>query len=181
MKLFALPLIALLLFTGCTTDPTTGKQTFNPAGWIQSPTTQANLAATVQDITPLVADYAADGQINYAQAIPVALNAIAIWAPQAKVQTDALKPQIAKTVSDFTDGSAKTTGQKIAAALTDGLPAVITGAQAVAILSQASVQASNGAQSVAQAPVTSGTSAALDPTNQVRSPFLTSFRRFCSR
>jgi hypothetical protein len=128
---------------------------------------QSQITATAQDITPLVESFAADGQLNYAQAIPVALSSIAVWAPSTKVLTGSLSTEISTAVTTFTNGTAKTTGQKIAAALTDGLPAVITGAQAVALMTQATVQASNGAQAVATAaPATSGTTA-MDPLNQV--------------
>lgn len=113
-----------------------------------TPQRETALLKVAGDVAGIAANYAADGQISYASAIPVAIDSLAVFHSWQKVDTATLSTSIAKTVSDFTDGSAKTTGQKIAAAITDGLPAVITGAQAVNLLSQASVQASSGVQSV---------------------------------
>ena len=132
----------------------------------QTPAQKAAIATDLTAVNNLVQDYASDGQLNYADVIPVALDSLAIYSPSASVQTAALAPAIASAVNAFTNGTGKTTGQKIAAAVTTGLPAVITGLQANQLLSSAGVQASNGAQAVASsAPTTSGSSAGIDPTN----------------
>ena len=90
-------------------------------------------------------DYAQTGQVNYAQAIPVALDSIAIFDPNLPVNTAQLAAAIENTVSTFTNGSGKTTGQKIASAVLAALPASPTGAQANAALAAAGIGASNGA------------------------------------
>jgi hypothetical protein len=116
-----------------------------------TPTQQTAIGTTLAAVDNLVQNYAADGQLNYAQAIPVALDSLAIFNPSTSVAVSSLTPAIASAVSAFTNGSAKTTGQKIAAAVTAGLPAVITGLQANQLLASAGVHASNGAQAVATA------------------------------
>lgn len=114
-----------------------------------TPKQTSQLIQVTGNVAVLAADYAADGKLDYAQAIPVALNSLAVYAPNAKVNTPEMQASIAATISDFTNGTGKTTGQKIAKAITDGLPAVITGAQAVSALTQASTLASDGVESVA--------------------------------
>ena len=116
-----------------------------------TPTQQTAIGTTLTDVDNLVQSYAADGQLNYAQSIPIAIDSLAIFNPKASVTVASLTPAIASAVSAFTNGSEKTTGQKIAAVVTAGLPAVITGLQANQLLSSAGVQASNGAQAVATA------------------------------
>lgn len=139
MLLFAAIGFASLALNGCTTG------TLTPSAQTALATGEKIFAA----VEPLVEDYAADGQVNYAQAIPVALNSLAIFDPAAAVDAAQLSAQIQTAVTAFTNGNAKTTGQKIAAVVLAQLPANPTGAQANAALTQAGLGANTGAATIA--------------------------------
>lgn len=101
-----------------------------------------NLAAAVE---PLVAQYALTGKVDYAQSIPVALNSIAVFVPDTTVNKADLNAKIQTVISDFTNGTAGTTQQKVAKAILDVLPAQPTGSQVNTALVTAGIGASNGA------------------------------------
>lgn len=101
-----------------------------------------NLAATV---APLVQAYAQTGHVTRAQAIPAALNSLAVFDPAASVDTAQLSAQIQHAVSAYTDNTGGSTGQKIASAVLASLPAKPSGAQVNAALAQAGSGATDGA------------------------------------
>ena len=106
---------------------------------------QAALTTLENQALSDVAQYASTGNINYAQAIPLALDSIAVYSPSTTVSTAALSTAIQTAVSDFTNGTGQSTGQKLAQAVLTVLPAVPTGAQVNAALTSASAGASAGA------------------------------------
>lgn len=110
-----------------------------------TPAQQTQINSLASTIAPIVASYAATGNVNYAQVIPVALNSIAVLDPNATVNIPQLSTSITAAVSSFTNGTGGSTGQKIATAVLAALPASPTGAQANAALTAASVGASAGA------------------------------------
>lgn len=110
-----------------------------------STTQQQQASSIIKAIEPLVASYAQTGQVDYAQAIPVALQSIAILDPKLNIDPATLSGQITGAVSAFTNNTGGSTGQKIASTVLAFLPPNPTGAQANAALVQASVGASNGA------------------------------------
>ena len=101
-----------------------------------------NLAAAVE---PLVQAYAQSGHVTEAQAIPAALNSLAVFDPAAQVDTAQLSASIESTVNAFTNHTGSSTAQKIAAVVVGVLPPNPNGAQANAALIQAGAAAGNGA------------------------------------
>lgn len=97
------------------------------------------------DVAPLVASYAASDKVNYAQAIPVALDSVAVFDPSISPSVSTISSTITNAVNAFTNGTGKTTGQKIAGAVLSALPANPTGSQVNAAIVQAGVGASTGA------------------------------------
>ncbi len=142
------PLIAVAMAVG----------TMTGCAWVQGH--QAQIDQTLTNIAVATASYALGGNASFAADIPLALNTLAVWEPSAKVDSQALAGQVTKVVSDFTAGTGKHTGQKIAAAITDGMPAVISGEQAVTAIVAASKAASAG--------VTAATAKQAQPTTSVR-------------
>jgi hypothetical protein len=114
------------------------------ASCAMTPTQQAEMDSLATTVAPLVQAYAQTGHISYAQAIPVALNSLAVFAPASSVNTAQLASNIDTAVSAFTDGTSGSTGQRIASAVLDALPANPNGAQVNAALAQAGIGASNG-------------------------------------
>lgn len=62
-NLVSLLAVTALAFTGCVTDPVTGKKTFNPLAWEQVPANRAVTNAVLQDVfnTVLTAGLSAGG------------------------------------------------------------------------------------------------------------------------
>lgn len=110
-----------------------------------TPAQQASVTKIEADVAPIVLTYAQTGQINYAQTIPLALDSVAAFDPNIPVSSSQVQTAVVNAVSAFTNGSGKPTGQKIAAVIASQLPANATGAQANALIVQAGIGASNGA------------------------------------
>lgn len=110
-----------------------------------TPTQQAAVDKITADIIPIVANYAATGQVNYAQAIPLALDTVTAFDPKATVSLGVVQSKITSAVSAFTNGTGKSTGAKIANVVLAVLPSNPTGAQVNTTITQASVAASLGA------------------------------------
>jgi len=110
----------------------------------QIQTAESDLTALAPTVESLVNDFYSDGQVNYAQVIPTALNSLAVFDPSTTVDLDQLSTSISGAINAFTNGTAKTTGQKIANAIVAALPANPTGAQVNAALTRAGIGASSG-------------------------------------
>ena len=110
-----------------------------------TPGQQSEINSLATTVAPLVQSYARTGHVSYAQAIPVALDSLAVFDPAARVDTTELAATIENSVSAFTNNTGGGTGRKIASAVVAALPSGPTGAQVNAALAQAGVGASNGA------------------------------------
>lgn len=109
-----------------------------------------NFAQDVEPIVePLVEDYASDGQITTAQAIPAALEALKVADSTALVDVNALSTQIQNGIAAATNGHGKTTGQKIAQVIVSQLPPNPTGAQVNSALDGASSGATTAVNTIA--------------------------------
>lgn len=120
--------VLIWAITGCTTLTTAQRTAL---------TSIESAAATI------AADYAATGKVNYAQAIPVLVSSAATFASTPKVNTAQVATAVQEAVADGT--GSKPTAQKIAAVLTDVLPAVVSGSTANQAVAAAATGASAGA------------------------------------
>lgn len=133
----ALLIIPLLLLTSCTTLQNAVTATDNV---LASPQAKAIIAA----VAPIVAEYAATGHVDQAQAINVGLQSISLTAGQ-QTSTAVLAQTIAATVTQFTGDTKTPVGQKIAKAVIALIPADAQPADVSAAIVAAGVGASNGA------------------------------------
>ncbi len=115
------------------------------ASCAMTPAQRAEISSLVTAVEPLVAAYAQTGHVSEAQAIPAALNSLAVFDPSQAVDAGQLAANIESTVNAFTNYTAGSTGQRIASAVLNVLPPNPSGAQVNAALAQASIGAGNGA------------------------------------
>jgi hypothetical protein len=128
------------LITACTTDSATGKQKFNPWGWLGQSGNGGKVLAAIPDITNIVLD-ATSKSPNYAADISTGIDLVNSFAPGSKVPLAALQTAVQDGVNIATGGKLTSTSADIAAAL-KVLPDILTAAQATQALIQLSQQAS---------------------------------------